>query len=84
MSTTLCGLAAAQIHKVCLRGLYRSPWCSVALPLASLLGDLGFVINLKKSELSWGGGRKGKRDDNFKLPEKLQLSAHPGKGRYSA
>lgn len=84
MSTTLCGLAAAQIHKVRSRGLYGSPWSSVALPPASLLGDPGFFISLRKSELPWGGGRRGHRDNSFERPQKLQLSAQPGKGRYSA
>lgn len=53
----------------------------MALPLASPLGDLGFFINLIKSGLSQGGGRTGKRE-NSEPPERLQLSAHSGKGKY--
>lgn len=37
---------------------------------------------LKKPQLSWNRRTGGKRDNNFKLPVKLQLLAHPGKGRY--
>lgn len=57
--------------------------CTGAPAAQSLLGDLGFHISVQKSKLSWGGGREGKSNDNFELPEKLQLLAHSGKGRYS-
>lgn len=56
-----------------LHGSRKSPCmdCTGAPAVQSLLGDLGFLISLQKSELSRSGGRGGKRDDYFELPKKL-------------